>query len=1088
MLGAYVDGTLDDRARGEVEAHVADCEECYELLAELLRREEEVDKGGLGTANLTPPTPARVVPFMGRRWVLGGAGILAAAAAVVLVVRLIGPGDTATDERFAKLVAAIGEERPFEARVTGGFRFGPLQSAQRSPTQSNNLALLGAAGELQLRAEADPTAENLHAYGVALLLLGRVDEAVLHLERSVASRPSAAGFSDLAAAYLARGDREGAAEDWARALDAAANSVNRSGELIEPAFNRALALERLGLVEEAAKAYGALSASEPDASWRREIERKAAHLSAQVTKPQGQSSAPGSQNPARTAASYGELALRQRFEGDLLSEWAQAWARGDRTASAVLVHTLRSTANELQAVGDHLPHDTVRSIEQAASASSRADLLSSGHLAFARARAELQAERFANARPHLLAAERALNEARSPFVWWARQELAAVTYYERKNDEALHLLDRVEAAARAGSYLAVVGKCLRLRGQIAAARGEYTAAEQANAEVVEIFGRLGEVSEVAEAHELQVALYYYLGDHHRAWQHLRESSMRVPYLHDDRRQYVRYSLASALAHAGDLTHAASELQSAVITSARRLGRAHYIAEALLQHARLRAAVLDHGSARRDLQLARSTVDAIADPSLRERFSQLVRSTEAETLRHAAPAEAIDAASEVLANLNQTKESLRSAELRLHRADANEVLGNTDDAIADLRAGIDDFEREWSATGQESRISLSDKRWELFERYIELGLRGPTRAADLFHVAERARARTLTERQQIQVPGLLELQQRLPERMAAAAFVQLPSRLLCWLVTRDRTEFFERPISRNELKAVVSAHVEEVRAGAPSTASATIRDAVLGPVLELAHTYDSLVIIPDDALSEVVFPALKHPVTGRYLVESVALSLSPSAGYLTRSLERSRSGQERISRLFAVANPTRTDQLPLPGSVREVQSIVPLYEQATVLSGNDATRERLIESIAGHHAVHIAVHTEVNPRYPMLSRILLSGAGETGVVYARDIAALSLSDLRVVVLASCDSAGGPQLRGEGVISLSRAFLLAGAQSVIGTRWPISDQHLSSFFVALHEQLRAGLAPAEALRQAQLRAVREPIARQGTDWASVVVIGL
>src|SRR5688572_17160809 len=153
VLSAYVDGTLDARERGDVETHLAACEECYELVTEVVASEEDIDAEGdvalpaaavpvLPTAPaVSPVSPAdpakKVLPFRRRRWVIGAAAGLAAAAALVLAVWLGSPGGE-TDAPVAKLVAAVGDHRTIEGRLSGGFEYGPLRSATRSgPAEEN---------------------------------------------------------------------------------------------------------------------------------------------------------------------------------------------------------------------------------------------------------------------------------------------------------------------------------------------------------------------------------------------------------------------------------------------------------------------------------------------------------------------------------------------------------------------------------------------------------------------------------------------------------------------------------------------------------------------------------------------------------------------------------------------------------------------------------------------------------------------------------------------------------------------------------------------------------------------------------------
>ena len=81
-------------------------------------------------------------------------------------------------------------------------------------------------------------------------------------------------------------------------------------------------------------------------------------------------------------------------------------------------------------------------------------------------------------------------------------------------------------------------------------------------------------------------------------------------------------------------------------------------------------------------------------------------------------------------------------------------------------------------------------------------------------------------------------------------------------------------------------------------------------------------------------------------------------------------------------------------------------------------------------------------------LLSAGAdNEDGLLQAREIEGLDLEG-RIVVLSACQTVSGAVLSGEGVLSLARAFFEAGAQAVIGSRWPIRDEDAAWFFDAFY----------------------------------------
>lgn len=295
MLAAYIDKRLPPDERAAVEAQLAADPDSYELLVELIHanealkeeRPEHEDAKQLGDRVEPQGRTCAVVPLVPkparrRTWAIAG-GVLAVAAALLLVVRFQPDllrrfqGNSA-EPQLAALVAAANELRVTEGRLTGGFAFAPVPVVTRGSgaEPALNVALLKAAGDIQIIARREATAANLHAEGVAQLLIGNRDGAIQALESAAGlAADRAAVWSDLAAAYLARGDAEGDPSDYSRALEAVTKAVaNQERPSAEILYNRALVAEKLNLSADARRFWEAALAAESDPSWKAEIARR----------------------------------------------------------------------------------------------------------------------------------------------------------------------------------------------------------------------------------------------------------------------------------------------------------------------------------------------------------------------------------------------------------------------------------------------------------------------------------------------------------------------------------------------------------------------------------------------------------------------------------------------------------------------------------------------------------------------------------------------------------------------------------------------------------------------------------------------
>ncbi|HKR60131.1 MAG TPA: CHAT domain-containing tetratricopeptide repeat protein [Pyrinomonadaceae bacterium] len=166
---------------------------------------------------------------------------------------------------------------------------------------------------------------------------------------------------------------------------------------------------------------------------------------------------------------------------------------------------------------------------------------------------------------------------------------------------------------------------------------------------------------------------------------------------------------------------------------------------------------------------------------------------------------------------------------------------------------------------------------------------------------------------------------------------------------------------------------------------------------------------------------------------------------------------------------------LPFTRREAQGIVALAPKGRSLMAVDfgANRTTVTEDkLAEFRIIHFATHVLLNNAHPELSGIVLSlvnedGQPQNGFLRLHEIYNLRLS-ADLVVLSACQTALGKDVKGEGLISLTRGFMYAGGPRVVVTFWEINDEATAEFMQKFYEAVfRKGMRPAAALRTAQLK---------------------
>jgi CHAT domain-containing protein len=186
---------------------------------------------------------------------------------------------------------------------------------------------------------------------------------------------------------------------------------------------------------------------------------------------------------------------------------------------------------------------------------------------------------------------------------------------------------------------------------------------------------------------------------------------------------------------------------------------------------------------------------------------------------------------------------------------------------------------------------------------------------------------------------------------------------------------------------------------------------------------------------------------------------------------------------------------LPFTRREARAIVGGLPKDQVLEALDfrASRETATDDdLSQYRIVHFAPHALVDSQNPALSGLVLSlvddrGEARDGFLRLNDVYSLRLpADL--VVMSACQTALGKEIRGEGLIGLTRGFMDAGAPRVAASLWKLDDAATAELMSGFYRQmLQNGLRPAAALRAAQLEMSRQKPWQDPYYWAGFQLQG-
>jgi CHAT domain-containing protein/tetratricopeptide (TPR) repeat protein len=236
----------------------------------------------------------------------------------------------------------------------------------------------------------------------------------------------------------------------------------------------------------------------------------------------------------------------------------------------------------------------------------------------------------------------------------------------------------------------------------------------------------------------------------------------------------------------------------------------------------------------------------------------------------------------------------------------------------------------------------------------------------------------------------------------------------------------------------------------------------------------LTIVPHGPLFRVSFAALRDR-RGRYLVERYAMHYVPAGGVLRFSADARLRAAGAPPRALLVADPVPLPSAsgarlgPLPGARAEVDAVrAVLGGDASRLVARAATEADVVTRLAESTTIHLATHGLVDDEHSLDSFVAL---GRTGVASGTDgrLTVGEVYDLRLradlVFLSACQSGRG-RVTGDGILGLTRAFLSAGAATVVATLWDVADEPSSQLVPRFYEGLAQGASKSRALRAAQL----------------------
>ena len=1015
-----------------------------------------------------------------RRWVFTGAVVLCASV-VCLPVHSLPDADA-----LIKAADSVGE-RSIEARLSGAFQWQPLKRRIHTNAPSR---LLRIASGLNQRLRSERTSPNVCAAGAALVLVGRTAGATKLLGEGLIRSTGQAEILDavqksydrtllidFSASLLTQASTNSDAKSLLLAFESADRAC-RLGAVPEALWNRALAIQQLGLSTLAARAWQEAADVDQTSSWAqeaRERKREALRL-AEVGPPVSEELF-----VQRELFSLATIVAREALttaDGAMMSPSFKQLAEAGRQRDAVS--------------GDHLVSDAVGSLRRVVQSGSESDWnrLLSALVSFARGRSDVENDRPADALLAFREAENGFRAARSPLELLARDQRIRCECWHHDTTclsgfQALHA-----ELANIGRYPWLTARVVYAEAQTLYRQGRIYEAAELFRIAQEGFRKTNDAAGVALMDSLLANVLAIAGETDQAASHyLAGLRLPAPPIGDRRRRQLGDFTVFLLRHGFIST---TEL---VLNE---LDRWPATDEGQVEAATLRGVINarrgNTAAAAVHFRRAHALLEKVGDETVRADVANSLSVAEAGSRGYGAGASRgdIDAA---IARHEKFNDSVLLPQLLVERGALLEAANETVRAKSDYFRAMDLLEvrtpridRMLMGFGIDSQIDLP------FDRAIRL-LLNEKRFAEALAVADRSRALRISALY-ASAAGLPDPFRAAPDQRTADVLADLRpllksgqvivfqhllrEELVCWIMTSSAIDVVRRPVAAAALITVV----EQLRrcvsmpACGDERLTEQVSNLLIRAWIDSVPRNATLIVIPPPELNSVPFSMLKT-AAGEVLLRRNAVVTSPGLRAYVRAEKTDAARRTSGVAFFAAAPYPGGGRVPLPLAGREVSMASRAYPHAVVDA--HATRERFLKEAASSSIIHFAGHAAVNPQQPLLSALVFE-PGEPQLLYVHEVDEALFPKARLVVLSACETGVTPK----PMMSFAHALMNQGLPSVVYTSWPVADAAAQEFAIEFHRNLAGGETRAAALRKAQLVLLRNHPDRKEI-WAAFAISG-
>jgi len=336
----------------------------------------------------------------------------------------------------------------------------------------------------------------------------------------------------------------------------------------------------------------------------------------------------------------------------------------------------------------------------------------------------------------------------------------------------------------------------------------------------------------------------------------------------------------------------------------------------------------------------------------------------------------------------------------------------------------------------------------------------------------------------EVARLKQIQTQLPQGTALVEYFSTADEMIVFIITRHDLQWKRVYFSRTalwDLLFEVGKLQDELDCRLTTVQSLkSLYDQIFAPIREIldATGIRSICFVPHGLLHLVPLHAMWRWRNGElcYLIEEFSVAYAPSASVLKHCLSRN---PRKNDSFLGIANPDGSLYYAKP----EVETIAALYPRHCTIIGGEAKIDVVRQQSEQYDVVHFACHGLFHGNRPQRSCLKLADGLMTVVQIMMDLRLQAY----LVTLSACETGVSEIEGGDEVVGLTRAFISAGASSVVASLWKVDDQSTGKLMEKFYEGLHGGEDKATALREAQVWLMRQPQYSHPYFWAPFILVG-